>query len=571
MFKKRFFLFLFLILSFESLGFAEEVNIIYTGASFSSLYPCGHCPASVGGGLSRRAQVIKDKKKALKNLLILDSGSLFAGSSLDEFKTTLELDKQRTDITLRALEIMGYQAIGVSEDEFSLGLDFLKEKIRESKVPFISSNLKIEGIKPFLIKEFGSLRVGITGLSSKRIERFGVEVLDYSSALKEVLSLFKSRRVEFVILLSSLTLKETQKIVKDFEGIDLVIFNRPYPEKIKKIRNTHLLYPYYQAKKLGQVKIYLEKGKIKECEAEKLSLALTIKEDRRIKSILPACFKDSDCPKREGLVSICEKPGRDSQCIYLEMKPLRVKLITKFDCKACSTELAERLLKNIFRAVEFEKMDYKTKEAQRLIKKLSLKTLPAFIFDTSLVERKEFNKLKGIFEDRGSSYYLLKPKFSGIFYYLERPFIDKRIDLFIDLYQKDARGLLEKITSLAEKKKYFLKLHFILKEKKKSIEEEYLRTLAVRELYPQKFWEYLLHRLLDIESSFWNLVLEDLDIDVKKISNFALSEKAKKLLDENLSLAEELGVNTSGVILLNNKEIFLISSGEGEVLEEFLD
>ena len=564
-------LFTFLILFFSiGLGFSQEVNIIYTGASFSVLYPCGHCPAKVGGGLARRAYKIKELTQKLENLLILDSGSLFAGSPLDEFRSEIPLDKQRTEITLTALEMMGYQAIGVSEDEFSLGLDFLKEKIREAKVPFISCNLNIKGLTPFLIKDFSSLKVGITGVSPKSIEKFGVEVEDYNLSLEKILNTLKSEGVDLIILLSSLSLEETEKIIEKFRDIDLVILNRPYFERPDKIEDTYILYPHYQAKKLGKAKLYWDKGKIQKCERREINLALDVKEDEEVKKIIPACFRDSDCSEKEGLVSTCENPGKESRCVYLEIEPLNLTIITDPSCKVCSTELTEKFLKKIFKAITPVYLDYRSEEAQKLIERLSIKTLPSFIFSEKIKGRKEFTQFKNIFESKGD-FYLVKTQFSGIFYYLDRVLISKRIDLFLDFYSLRALSLLEKVKKIAEEKGYSLNVHFILKDKDKYAQEEYLRILAVKQLYPEKFWDYLMRRLSDIKNSFWNLTLEDLGIDIKEISNFALSEKGRKILTKETSLAKELGINTSGVILIDNKKIFSLSSQTGELLGEFLN
>ncbi|MCD6539496.1 MAG: hypothetical protein J7K37_02200 [Candidatus Omnitrophica bacterium] len=565
-------LFTLLILFFNiGLGFSQEVNIIYTGASFSALYPCGHCSAKVGGGLARRAYKIKELSQKLKNLLVLDSGSLFAGSPLDEFRSEIPLDKQRTEITLRALEAMGYQAIGVSGDEFSLGLDFFKEKIRESKVPFISCNLNIKGLTPFLIKDFPSLKVGITGISPKNIERLGVKVEDYNLSLEKVLNALKSEDVDLIILLSSLSLEETEKIVEKFRDIDLVILNRPHFEGPDKIEDTYILYPYYQAKKLGKAKLYWDKDKIQKCERKEINLALDVKEDGEVKKIIPACFRDSDCSEKEGLVSICENPGKKSRCIYLEIEPLNLTVITDSSCKACSTDLTEKFLKKIFKAITPVYLDYRSKEAKNLIEKLSIKTLPSFIFSEKIKERKEFTQFKDIFEPKGD-FYLVKTQFSGIFYYLDRVLVSKRIDLFLDFYSLRALSLLEKVKKIAEEKGYSLGVHFIFKDKDdRYAQEEYLRILAVKQLYPEKFWDYLTRRLSDIKNSFWNLVLEDLGIDIKKISNFALSKKGRKILTKETSLAKELRVNTSGVVLIDNKKIFSLFPQQGELLEEFLN
>jgi len=59
-----------------SFALETSILIVYTGNSFSSLYPCGHCPATVGGGIAYRAKFIKDLR-VKHNILLLDSGNIF--------------------------------------------------------------------------------------------------------------------------------------------------------------------------------------------------------------------------------------------------------------------------------------------------------------------------------------------------------------------------------------------------------------------------------------------------------------------------------------------------------------
>jgi len=253
-----------------------------------------------------------------------------------------------------------------------------------------------------------------------------------------------------------------------------------------------------------------------------------------------------------------------------KVEVVNAKLITIKDCKACSTELTEELLYRTFKGLVFEEIDYREKQAQDLIEALEIRTLPIFIFDSDIVKRENFSKVSKSFTKK-SSYYILKPRFSGIFYYLDRPEIPEKIDLFIDVYGKESLTVLENLKVLVEKKGLDLDMHFIFDKDSKSEVEECSRLLSVKRLYPGKFWDYLFKRLKDIDSSYWNLPLEQLGIDVKKVIDFSLSQQARKLLGENASLAKELEITSSPVILINNKRIFGIVSGAEGSLEEFLD
>lgn len=572
----KLFVFCFLFVMFLFMGIcnclAQELVILYTGSSHSSLYPCGHCPSSVGGGLSRRATVIAQERQKSPHLLLLDAGSLFAGGGLDEFSISPELDKQRTDITLDIMQRLQYDAIALTEDELRLGLDYLYEKLETLKIPFISCNVKIKGIKPYLIKDVGNLKVGITAVTSTKANLLGVESQDCQEALAGVLKEFRKKKVTTVVLLTSLTIGEVESLLGRFKQIDVVILNKSWGRRSwgKKINNTLVLYPIYQAKKLSRLILTIENKAVSNFDVAHLSLPLNVKEDETIKKILPACFHESDCAKKDNMVSICYEPGKNSECLYTDLENIFATIVTIKDCKACSTIIAERILKDRLRGITFKKIDYQEKQARDLIAQLGAKTLPLIVFDSNITKRKNFDQLRSLFIEK-ESFYVLDKNVAGIFHFLDRPFIEKKIDFFIDIYDAKIKPLLESIKILADQNQLDLKIHFVI-DKKIGAYEESLRILSIEKLYPDKYWDYLFKRLDNIKSSLhWVKVLEELQIPAKEIVDFATSQGAKNLFEENISLAKVLEIKKTPVILLNNQRIFSITAGGGtNFLSEFI-
>lgn len=254
-----------------------------------------------------------------------------------------------------------------------------------------------------------------------------------------------------------------------------------------------------------------------------------------------------------------DKTGRTLDVIVIGMK----------NCPACSTKLTESFLKKYFRGIKFRSIDYKSPEAKKLIKNLGISTLPAFVFSEDIEDAQNFDKLSGLFEKRGEDY-LLSSQLAGIFYYLNRPVFDKKVDLFIEPFQKASFDILREVRANAEKKGLDLEVHFIFKKGNLSEKEECLRALSIKALYPDKFDKYLLERLNNVTSSFRNLPFKKLGIDTAKVTEFALSDKGEKELKDNDSLAVELGINRGGVILLNNNRIFSFQDG-GKSLDSVLD
>ena len=249
--------------------------------------------------------------------------------------------------------------------------------------------------------------------------------------------------------------------------------------------------------------------------------------------------------------------------------PLKATVITMDDCSACSTEATEKLLENIFSGIAFEKLDYKEDKAQSLIDKLKPLSLPLFVVASSDIEDQEdLSRVKHFFTKK-DSFYVLNTELSGIFYFLQRPYVPKKIDLFLSLYYSDAETVIENIKRMADEKGLTFEMHFIFHPDNKPEIEEYLRMVSVRKLYPDKFWDYVFKRLKDIRSSFWNIAMAEAGIDMESIVELSLSQEARTLLEQNTALAKELDIRMGPVILVDNRRIFSVSTG-GNSLDDLL-
>jgi hypothetical protein len=248
---------------------------------------------------------------------------------------------------------------------------------------------------------------------------------------------------------------------------------------------------------------------------------------------------------------------------------LKVKVVTIEDCSACSTEATEKLLKNIFSDISFERTDYRDPQAQRLIASLNGQSLPLFIFDkASLKAQDNFPKFSEFFID-SESFYLLDRQLSGIFFFLDRPPVAKKIDLFLSIYDSRAGEVAQSIGAMAEAQGMDLDVHLLFNPESRVEVEECLRLVSVRHIYPDKFPEYLLARLKDFNSSFWNILMDEMDIDAKKIAKFSLSQEAEAILEKDRALRKELGIFASPVILVDNQKIFSVSASSNS-LEDLL-
>ncbi len=557
--------------------FGERLSIVYTGNTYSSLYPCGYCPGS-SGGVTRRSKVIKRLRKKEKSLLLVDAGNFTAGGFLDSSRINASLDKKRTTYYLRILNKLKYDAIAIGEAEFNFGIEFLKEIIKKYSLPFVSCNISLEGVRAYIIKDIHSAKVGIVGITdSEVLNKNNLSQKDYRISLEKVVKEIKDK-VDFIILLSSMPDYINEEIANNFKDIRFIISSggRKAAYSKNKVNNTLILKPSYEAKSLDILDIEMRNNRIEEYSLKKELLPLTVEEDREIKKFFPQCFSDKDCPSKERLVVQCDNPGTlFARCIYVEAKEIDIIIITDKQCSFCVTRFTEEYLKKIFAGVNFRIIDYRTKEARQLIKKYGINYLPAFIVPKTIEEENVFSKVSNFLEDKGDKF-LIKNDLSGMFLFLNRKKIPNNIDVFFSIYDHNCFSVLRELKNFCDKKKVALNIYFIYPPKEdKSLEasfekEETKRMLAVKYLYPDKFFSYLMMRLSNISSSWWVEVMDSLGIDYKKIAGFINSNKIKNMLKDNDKLISQLGIDKGIALLINNKYIFRAYKIKEENLSELL-
>lgn len=149
---------------------------------------------------------------------------------------------------------MGYDAIGIGDDDLTLGKEFLVEISKKANFPFLSSNLLDEAsgkilFQSSLIKEINGLRIGIfsllspdffTGPSAPR--RKG---LNFRSPIETAQAMVKELKpkTDLILLLSHLGYVKDVELAQNVQGINIIMgghngINLSYPPVIK---NTIIL------------------------------------------------------------------------------------------------------------------------------------------------------------------------------------------------------------------------------------------------------------------------------------------------------------------------------------------
>ncbi len=137
----------------------DHLTILHTNDTHSQVEP----KANGQGGYARRMGLIREERKADKNLLLVDAGDFSQGTPYFNF--------YHGRVELAAMNRMGYDAGTLGNHEFDNGLDTLAAVISSTaKFPIVCANYDFTGtvmegvVQPYTIVRKGNLKIGIFGL-----------------------------------------------------------------------------------------------------------------------------------------------------------------------------------------------------------------------------------------------------------------------------------------------------------------------------------------------------------------------------------------------------------------------
>ena len=187
--------------------------------------------------------------------MVLDAGDLlfkkYAGSILENESKGIT---QKAYLIIDSLNLMGYDVLGIGDDDLSLGKDFLLEISKKANFPFVSSNIIGEEsgkllFQPYLLKEVNGLKIGIFSLLSPDLflspSDFRKKGLIFRAPVETAQNMVKELqpKTDLIILLSHLGYQKDMELAQTVPGIHLIVgghtgMNLSYPPIVK---NTIIL------------------------------------------------------------------------------------------------------------------------------------------------------------------------------------------------------------------------------------------------------------------------------------------------------------------------------------------
>ncbi len=195
----------------------ETVTILYT-ANAKGL----HAASQTDAPASALQTIIGELRTEYKNSLLVDLGN-FMGAT-----PTTVLTQGRFDF--QVMELLGYDLLHISNDEFTVGVENLNSRIAQTKIPVLSGNLDIPWSAALkrTILQCGNRTVGFIGVTSPDFmnlvmgkRRKGVTLEDAKTYITNAIREMRGK-ADIVVALTDLPDNEIAQI-RTIPGLDLII------------------------------------------------------------------------------------------------------------------------------------------------------------------------------------------------------------------------------------------------------------------------------------------------------------------------------------------------------------
>lgn len=257
------------------------------------------------GGLARRAFLINQIRSASKDhVLYIDLGDIFTRGPWH----LLYFGEPEVE----ALNHLGCAAMTVGNNEFKANLtassqEVFKKLNRQSKFPWLAANLTVsatgkpvEGVRPFVVRTIGGVRVGLLGLTAPRAKDYpqtkGWTISDPIEAAREWVP--KARKeCDVLIAMTHIGYDLDRELAAKVKGIDAIVGGDSHtllekPDWVASPDGRKV--PIVQAGELGvwlgRLDLTFDKQgsawKLSSASGRTLKLDKTVKEDPAMKKLL---------------------------------------------------------------------------------------------------------------------------------------------------------------------------------------------------------------------------------------------------------------------------------------------
>lgn len=220
-----------------------------------------------GGIANVMGTVARLKQESSGNTITLDAGDFWQGtfaSNRDEGRTIIN-----------AMNMVGYDALTLGNHDFDHGQAVVKARAIQAQFPFLAANLVEQStnkppswVKPYVVKQFLGLRVGIIGLAnsgtpviSKASNTTGLAFARETDALRQLLPQVKDQS-DLILVLAHEGIDVDQRLAEQVPGIDVIVSGHTHVEQrqSKLVGKTIIVHAGYKAQYVGRLDLTIDRA-----------------------------------------------------------------------------------------------------------------------------------------------------------------------------------------------------------------------------------------------------------------------------------------------------------------------
>jgi 2-hydroxychromene-2-carboxylate isomerase len=295
--------------------------------------------------------------------------------------------------------------------------------------------------------------------------------------------------------------------------------------------------------------------------------------------------------------AICDAFPKDKPGLCSSLPPpvkVPVTIVSDARCKDCRADFWQKRLESMFPGAEIKILDYGTEEGKKIYSDLKVTFLPAILFGKEVEKADDYARISRFLTPKGEYLeFQSGARFDPTKEICDnttddnnngkvdcddedckmamecRKEIPKKLDLFVmsqcPFGVQAINAMKEVLDALSNQIQF--EIHFIADEQDNGFKslhgqaevDENIRELCVMKNYGKnyKWMEYLLCRNKNIKDANWQSCTGGTTgFDTKKIETCSAGEEGKKLLKEDIKIAQALAVTGSPTWLANNKKKF---------------
>lgn len=240
-----------------------QCNVKVTLLQVNDVYQFLPVDQGEAGGLARVMTLKKSIQQQNPNTLFLMAG--------DTISPSVESITLKGSQMIDAWNTVGLDYATFGNHEFDFGPETLKERIKESKFGWIAANVidlktgkTFADVPPYVIREFGGVKVGIFGLvlpETKSTSKAGddIEFRSPCDTAKQIVSELHAKGAKVVVALTHLSMREDKEVARCAD-VDVIIGGHEHTLLESHAGHAPIFKMTADARELGQIDLNISQN-----------------------------------------------------------------------------------------------------------------------------------------------------------------------------------------------------------------------------------------------------------------------------------------------------------------------